>query len=137
MKNLRVAKWLSLIILFIGCTAHKNSTPTERKDMLQTIYVDTVAPETNVVKGGDLKVKIEGNLPNPAYTFDRFDVEVKGDVIEITPLAKHESGKIVTQALVPFEHVCEVKNLKPGTYEIKVVSRGEPVVSKEKVWVTE
>jgi hypothetical protein len=105
--------------------------------MLQTIYVDTVAPETNVVKGGELKVKIEGNLPNPAYAFDRFDVEVKGNVIEITPLAKHESGKIVMQVLVPFEHICEVKNLKAGTYEIRVVSRGEPVVSKEKVRVTE
>lgn len=122
-------------VWFLNC-AHKNGAPMEKKSNLQKVYVEAIKPQSVTVTSSDLlKIKVEGNLPNPAYSFERFDVVVKEDVIEITPLAKHDADKIVMQVLVPFEEVCEVKNLKPGTYEIKVVSRSDTVVSKEKVRV--
>lgn len=107
----------------------------ERRSDLQKIYVDAVEAPQAVVAGDRFSVKVQGNLPNPAYMFERFDVAVKNDVIEITPLAKHDPEKIVIQVLVPFEEVCEVKNLKPGTYQIKVIGRSEPVVAQQRIEV--
>ncbi len=124
------------LVFFIGCTASKNQAPTE-KNMLHKIYVETVESENLISKTEELEVMVRGNLPSPAYTFDHFDVEVKGNVIEITPLAKHDPNKIVTQVLVPFEEVCKVKNLKPGTYQVLVNSRVETVKAKSPVEVKE
>ncbi len=133
-KILKLSIILFLGVAFINC-AHKNGAPMERTTNLQKVYVEAVEPQPVIATGDHLNVKVQGNLPNPAYTFDRFDVVVKNGVIEITPLAKHDTDKIVMQVLVPFEQVCEVKNLKPGKYEIKVIGRSEAVVSKERIEV--
>ena len=125
---------IAFAIGFLNC-AHKNGAPMERTSSLQKIYIDAVEPQQLLGAADQLNVKVQGNLPNPSYTFDRFDVVVKKNLIEITPLAKHDTDKIVMQVLVPFEQVCEVKNLKPGKYEIKVIGRSESVVSKERVEV--
>jgi hypothetical protein len=104
----------------------------EKKNDLQKVYVDAVDPHVET-SADEVKVKVAGNLPNPSYNFERFDIAVKDDVIEITPLATQNAEKVVIQVLVPFERVCEVKNLKPGKYRIKVVGRGDEVVSKQQV----
>jgi hypothetical protein len=123
--------------IFLGCTANKNQNqaPVEKKSMLQKIYVETVDSKSLISKGEVLEVTVKGNLPSPAYTFDRFDVQVKGNVIEITPLAKLDPNKIVAQVLVPFEEVCKIQKLKAGTYEIKVNSRVETVKVEKSVKV--
>ncbi|MFQ5769227.1 MAG: hypothetical protein ACE5HX_01725 [bacterium] len=105
--------------------------------MSEKIYVESVDSRVVLSKLDELEVKIKGNLPSPAYTFDRFDVKVSKNVIEITPMAKHDPYKIVTQVLVPFEEVCKVRNLKPGNYEIKVMGRGDSVISKKNIVVSE
>ena len=119
-------------IWFLNC-AHKNGTPMERTSDLQKVYVDPVEPQQVVAATDQLKVTVQGNLPSPAYKFERFDVTVKKDVIEITPLAQHDPDKVVIQVLVRFAQVCEVKNLKPGIYQIKVNGRGDQVVAREKI----
>ncbi|MFQ5824995.1 MAG: hypothetical protein ACE5JB_13150 [bacterium] len=131
-----IALFLTFITVFFGCTASKNETPTE-KPMLQKIYVDTIDSKDVITKAEELEVTVKGNLPSPAYTFDHFDIKVKGNVIEITPLAKHDANKIVAQVLVPLQKVCRVKNLKPGTYEVKVNGRVQIVKAKQKVQVQE
>ncbi len=126
-----------LMITVHSCSTHKNSAPSEGKTKLQKIYVDSFDSETVVSKSDQLEVKVRGNLPSPAYTFERFDVQVKGKVIEIAPLAKFDADKIAMQVLIPFEKTCLVKNLKPGTYEIKVIGRGESILSRKNIQVRE
>lgn len=129
-----VTFYMTLLLILIGCTKSQNQAPSE-KTMMQKIYVEEIDSQKVIAKTEELQVIVKGNLPNPAYTFDHFDVQVKDNVIEITPLAKYDAGKIVAQVLVPFEEVCKVENLKPGTYEIKVNSRVETVKMQKPVQV--
>ncbi|RMF68159.1 MAG: hypothetical protein D6743_03795 [Calditrichaeota bacterium] len=131
-----------LISLFLAgvslnCRSHDGPVSTSRKSMLQKIYVEKVETAGVAAAKKSLKLKVVGNLPSPAYQFQRFDVKVKGRVIEITPLATYDANKVVTQVLVPFEEICTVDRLKPGSYEVKVYGRGKAVLAKQGVTVQE
>lgn len=121
---------ISFWIIALSCSTYNGNGETSKKDtgMLQRIYVEKIEPAESTATTEKLKVRISGNFPSPAYTFERFDVDIKGNIIEITPLAVFDSTKMVAQVLVPFDEVCNVENLKPGAYEIKVYGRGESAV---------
>ncbi len=129
---------ISLIALFAisNCTTFKNDVPMQDSERLKKIYVDKVDSEPSISETEKLQVNISGNLPSPAYTFERFDVKVKGKVVEIIPLAKFDADKMVVQVLVPFQEVCLVGNLKPGTYNIQVHGRGDLVIKAGSIQVT-
>ena len=135
-SNLNVSM-VSLIVLFAicNCTTSKNGGAVQDSDRLQKVYVDKVDSDQSISGAEKLQVNISGNLPSPAYTFERFDVKLKGKVIEIIPLAKFDAAKMVVQVLVPFQEVCTVENLKPGTYNIQVHGRGDTVVKAESIQV--
>ncbi len=128
---------ISLVILFVmlNCTTSKNGVPMQDSDNLEKIYVDKVDSDQSISEAKKLHVNVSGNLPSPAYTFERFDVKVKGKVVEIIPLAKFDADKMVIQVLVPFQEVCSVENLKAGTYNIQVHGRGDTVVKAESIQV--
>jgi len=129
---------ISLIALFAisNCTTSKNDVQMQDSKRLKKIYVDKVDSEPSISETEKLQVNISGNLPSPAYTFERFDVKVKGKVVEIIPLAKFDADKMVVQVLVPFQEVCLVGNLKPGTYNIQVHGRGDLVIKAGSIQVT-
>ena len=104
-------------------------------DTLEKIYIDKVDSDQSISEAEKLQVRVSGNLPSPAYTFERFDVKVKGKVVEIIPLAKFDADKMVVQVLVPFQEVCLVENLKPGTYNIQVHGGGDTVVKAKSIHV--
>ncbi len=128
---------ISLVILLamLNCTTSKNGVPVKDSDTLEKIYIDKVDSDQSISEAEKLQVRVSGNLPSPAYTFERFDVKVKGKVVEIIPLAKFDADKMVVQVLVPFQEVCLVENLKPGTYNIQVHGRGDTVVKAESIHV--
>ena len=128
---------ISLVVLFamLNCTTSKNGVPMQDSERLEKIYVDKVDFGPSISEGEKLQVNVSGNLPSPAYTFERFDVKVKGKVVEIIPLAKFDADKMVVQVLVPFQEVCSVENLKAGTYNIQVHGRGDTVVKAESIHV--
>ncbi len=129
---------ISLIALFAisNCTTSKNDVPMQDSERLKKIYVDKVDSEPSISETEKLQVNVSGNLPSPAYTFERFDVKVKGKVVEIIPLAKFDADKMVIQVLVPFHEVCSVGNLKSGTYNIQVHGRGDLVIKAGSIQVT-
>ena len=128
---------ISLVVLFamLNCTSSKNGVPVKDSDTLEKIYIDKVDSDQSISETEKLQVKVSGNFPSPAYTFERFDVKVKGKVVEIIPLAKFDADKMVVQVLVPFQEVCSVENLKAGTYNIQVHGRGDTVVKAESIHV--
>jgi len=129
---------ISLVALFAisNCTTSKNDVPMQDSERLEKIYVDKVDSEPSISETEKLQVNVSGNLPSPAYTFERFDVKVKGKVVEIIPLAKFDADKMVIQVLVPFHEVCSVGNLKSGTYNIQVYGRGDLVIKAGSIQVT-
>ncbi|MFQ5648869.1 MAG: hypothetical protein ACE5IY_02920 [bacterium] len=142
MKPLRLSCFLAAWLMFASCAKYngRSEVPEPRSSRqeggaLHKIYVDEVKSQSSISKVEKLEVKILGNLPSPAYEFNRFEVNVQGSVIEITPLADYSSGKMVAQVLVPFEEVCNVENLTPGTYEVKVFGRGDAVVTGQRIKV--
>lgn len=76
-------------------------------------------------------VEVQGSLPSPDYTFERFEVDVDDNVIRITPYASQSSDNdslttmapqdsMGSMAMVDFQESYRVENLSPGTYELIV-----------------
>jgi len=138
-KKMSLVRRLALLAFLVGimsCTTGRNDVPAPASEHLQKIYVSEIKPAGISAEAGRLQVTVLGNLPSPAYTFERFDVAVKGHTIEITPLATYEHGKMVAQVLVPFEEVCTVENLKAGDYAVRVHGR-TTVLSGQRMQVKE
>ena len=97
---------------------------------LQKIYVQEAETTTLSAAGEETILSVSGNLPSPAYKFERVDVQIKGNVVELTPLASYQSGKMAAQVLVPFSETVKVKLPKAGEYTVRVIGRGENRESK-------
>lgn len=137
MRKRYIIHVIFLLGIFAACGTSKNGTPAmdQSQDRSREIYVDSATCGDTIATGEKLEVTVSGKLPSPAYTFDRFDVQVKGDVIEITPLAIYDPDKLAAQVLVPFVAVCRVENLEPGTYDLKIKGRTDLIVKKKHVKV--
>ncbi|MGH7599417.1 MAG: hypothetical protein ACREOI_23940 [bacterium] len=99
---------------------------------LHQVYIDA-PPKTAKIVGRKATIQVSGHLPNPAYKLDHFAVKVRGKVIEVTPLAQHDPGKIVVQMLVPFIDSVEVEVPEAGEYTVRVLGRSQAVETKLKV----
>jgi hypothetical protein len=75
-------------------------------------------------------LNVSGNLPSPAYKLERVEVKIRGDIVELTPLASYDRSKMAAQVLVPFNESVKVKLPRAGEYTIRVVGRGENRESK-------
>ncbi len=130
-----------LSVFFSSCSNYNGQakSPGEQfagtEDKSRMIYINAVESESGAKAGHDFQVKISGNLPSPAYSFERFEVVVTGKTIFITPLASFDSNIMAAQMLVPFERVCKVPALKPGTYAVEVHGRGDTVVKGRQLTV--
>jgi hypothetical protein len=118
-----------------GCGAGKGEmTPKEESAPMQTdlqrIYVEQAETVAVAAAGEETVLNVSGNLPSPAYKLERVEVKIKGNVVELTPLASQERGKMVAQVLVPFTESVKVKLPKAGEYIIRVVGRSENRESK-------
>jgi hypothetical protein len=116
---------LSILMLNTGCQTD-GSEITNGTTGLQKIYVDGMSVVSHTAP---LELEVTGSLPSPAYTFDRFGVETRDGVIEITPLARFDAGVEVSQVLVPFKLSCKVNDLKPGTYQLTVFGKDDSSLS--------
>jgi hypothetical protein len=131
---------LSFVFLF-GCGTSKTSERagsfTSKETLmshgnLQKVYVDAPPAAVKIV-GRKATIQVSGHLPNPAYKLDHLAVNVRGKVIEVTPLAQHDPGKIVAQMLVPFTDSVEVEVPEAGEYTVRVLGRSQTVEAKLKV----
>ncbi|MFQ5640535.1 MAG: hypothetical protein ACE5IR_21345 [bacterium] len=117
---------LSALVLF-ACSSNRNSSPTSTDSRGTRLYLQAVESGDAFSSQDNVELTVKGNLPSPAYTFQRFEVDVQGKVIKITPLVDHDSSTMVAQVLVPFQQVCNVGKLKPGTYEIQIAGRRKSI----------
>ena len=97
---------------------------------LQKIYVQEAETTTQAAAGEETVLSVSGNLPSPAYKLERVDVKITGNVVELTPLASFQTGKMVAQMLVPFSETVKVKLPKAGEYTI-ASSVGEKIVNRK------
>ncbi len=114
------------LLLLVACANHENvetRQPAEGKADLEKIYPVSITQPEPVLQGKELKLRIQGHLPSPAYKFREFRVAISRNLIEITPLASYDKKKTVVQMLVPFDEVCSIKGVDPGHYEVKVLGR--------------
>jgi len=124
-----------------GCGATKGERRIEEgsaslapeQTELHKIYVEPARSAASVKAGEDVVLGIHGNLPSPAYKLDRVNVNIKGKVIELTPLATLDRGVMAAQVLVPFSDSVKVKLPEPGEYVVRVVGRTENRESKIRV----
>jgi hypothetical protein len=92
---------------------------------LQKVYVEPAVMATTAAAGEELVINVSGNLPSPAYKFERVEVQIKGNVVELIPLASVDRRKMAAQGLAPFEQAVKIKLPTAGEYLIRVVGRDE------------
>lgn len=92
---------------------------------LQKVYVEPAAAATTAAAGKELVINVSGNLPSSAYKLERIEVQIKGNVVELTPLASVDRRKMAAQGLAPFEQAVKLKLPSAGEYIIRVVGRNE------------
>lgn len=96
-----------------------------RPQSLQKVYVEPAAAATTAMAGEELVLTVSGNLPSPAYKLERVEVQMKGNVVELIPLASVDRRKMAAQGLAPFEQSVKIKLPAAGEYLIRVVGRNE------------
>ena len=123
-----LGRTLSIVLLltFAVCGMHQ---PPQKKLPMEKIYVDSLSVLEPEKAGKPLRIQVKGYLPNPAYVFDHFQVEVVADTVRITPWAQYDPDKIVIQITIPFEKICTVKKLKSGKYRIEAIGRDKRVAA--------
>gem|GEM_PF-2249371 len=116
---------LSMPLLY-GCAGQESGPPEpkEANASLKMVYVNSVEAAESPLRAKKVLLRIQGNLPSPAYEFQEFKVQLSGRSIDITPLAHYVEKKAVIQMLVPFDQVCTIDDMKPGNYEVKVHGKG-------------
>lgn len=125
---------LSTSLLLFSCSASRITDGTDNgQNEDQKVYVEDVEAVDSPPNDGVLEVEVKGNLPSAAYSFEEFDVDVEGDVIQIVPLAAYDSTVVGAEVLVPFQQVCRVKNLQAGLYQVRVIGRGGTVMESARV----
>ncbi len=69
-----------------------------------------------------VEVVVTGHFPNPCYSRNTVEVDVKDDVIkvEITALYRGEEKVLCPQMLVPYKEVVSLGNLQGGNYKVIV-----------------
>lgn len=102
----------------------------ESQSKLQKVYVETALGAPAATAGEEITLHVSGNLPSPAYKLERVEVQIKDNVVELTPLASFDRGKLAAQVLVPFSEPVKLKLPAAGEYTIRVVGRTENRESK-------
>lgn len=102
-----------------------SSEDQQVRENIEKVYVSTAEILPGITADNEARVRITGNLPNPAYKIDSYDIKVQGKNIEITPLAYHDKNVVAIQMLVHFEDTVKVKLQEFGTHTLKVNSRTE------------
>lgn len=92
---------------------------------LQKVYVESAVAVTTAAAGEELVINVSGNLPSSAYKLERVEVQIKGNVVELIPLASVDRRKMAAQGLAPFEQAVKIKLPTAGEYLIRVVGRNE------------
>lgn len=104
---------------------HKSEKSGAMQQGLQKVYVDQAVTTMAAAAGEELVFTISGSLPSSAYKLERVEVQTKGNVVELMPLASIDRSKMAAQALVPFEQQVKIKLPTAGEYLIRVVGRNE------------
>jgi hypothetical protein len=113
-----------------GTVREVDSMADSRQGDLQKAYVEEAQATTLAAAGEETVINVSGNLPSPAYKLERVEVKIKGNVVELTPLASFDRSRMAAQVLVPFSEVVKVKLPKAGEYTVRVVGRSENRESK-------
>lgn len=123
MKRSRLWTGLLGALVALGCSFNSKDAkgaPTDR----QPVYVDDVAAPATVPAGAAIEVKVNGNLPTPAWEITDVEIE-KGDRhVTITIYGVLTSDAPGIQVLAPFSRTVPVSGLEPGSWTIEVVGHG-------------
>lgn len=121
-----------IICMMTACSSEKmREAPAENQARAvgdtEKVYVTSAEVLPGVTADNEVSIVVKGNLPNPAYRIERYDVNVDGAEIEITPLAHHDKDKVVIQMLVAFEDTITVKLKEIGKHSLKLNGRGDTI----------
>jgi hypothetical protein len=125
---MRIVVFLFIGFFVLACSNEKiREAPApeneQMRENIEKVYVSSAEILPGITAGNEVSVRITGNLPNPAYKIDSYDIKVQGNNIEITPLAYHDKSVVAIQMLVHFEDTVKVKLQELGTHTMKINGR--------------
>lgn len=106
---------------------------TNPKHKLEKIYLDEVPSLFTAGANRATALEVKVNLPSGAYTFDHIEVQMRGNVIELTPFAKFDPNVMGIQMIIPITQRVELGPLAAGEYTLRFVGRADVRKSKLEV----
>lgn len=72
-------------------------------------------------------LRVNGHYPTPLWQFARWEMQVKGSTIELTPygLNRQKPDQMVAQVLIPFQLPKVLAGVRPGKYTVVVKGRNK------------
>ncbi|MCA9741115.1 hypothetical protein KC734_06230 [candidate division KSB1 bacterium] len=117
--------------VLLACSSEKmREAPAQHEAQaadMEKVFVSSAEVLPGLSANNEIRVLVKGNLPNPAYEIARYEVNVDGANIDITPWAHHDKNKVVIQLLVAFEDTVAVKINRFGVHELRLNGRGSTV----------
>lgn len=108
-------------VVALGC-AHAPKKGEPAMSDRQPVYVDSV--QAHAAAGSAVELKIEGNLPTPAWELVDVQVEKHAHTLTVTVWGRQVNKGPTIQMLEPFSKTVTIKDLAPGKWTIKVVGHG-------------
>ncbi|MFH1943889.1 MAG: hypothetical protein ABIL68_17440 [bacterium] len=120
------------LFLILNVAACKVFSPLSSSEWnFEAVYVDSVtAPDSGAVNV-PFSIRIKGNLPDPSWTFDHFELFTEQSTLTIKPIGKQNlrSGA-VPQVLVSFEEAVSYTPTQVGSLTIKVLGRAQTLTQE-------
>ncbi len=132
MEKLSPAFVLALLVSACSTTGKPQPTPESSprstvnpKQKLEKIYLDEVPSLFTAAANRATTLEVRANLPSGAYTFAHVEVQVRGNVIELTPLAHFDPNVMGIQMIIPVTQKVELGKLAPGEYTLRFLGRSD------------
>jgi len=129
-KILVLAMVLFIFIgLTIGCKVGDPTSPEPYS--YDKVYITAVSVQDTVEVDTSFPIKIEGDLPDPSWEFDHFDLFPESSILTITPIGKKDlSVEVTLTVVVPFEKTISYQANNIGLMQIHVIGRTRTLVSE-------
>ena len=122
--------FLLILICITGCNiTNPNFSKNDRfYTALETVFVEGIDVPDSVTVNESFRIRITGNLPDPSWEFDHFELFTIETTLTIHPIGRQNTdADVVAQVLVPFDEATSFTPTQIGMLKIEVIGRVKTV----------
>jgi hypothetical protein len=116
------------LVLIAGC--HLVTGLVENRGLFEMVYVERMAAPDSAVIDTPVTVTVWGNLPDPSWDFDHFELYFEMRSLTVGVFGKKSDVEAVAaQVLVPFEKDLSFTPEREGILTIRVIGKNDTLMT--------